>query len=362
MRATGCFLVLQFLLNAKLLPRCCWYWLCSRLIVNQRAGCGWAMGEEIQGVEGDTRWTKAIPKTRNRLQARVLVAVVGVLLALETFFVLRQVYSEWGGQNVDEHVRLAEIVGISVVFASLVLALRAATVAGALFGGLICFLLVTGTASSQYTIVRSGLAPLALLFVLTFLSTRAGRRVKAQAGLAEKRHGRSAAQVIANLSIAGLVVTGLGFELVTGGGVCCGGGYYRVWVWPAMMMMCLAAMVEATADTVSSEIGQAFGGQPVMLLTLQRVDPGADGAVTLLGSLAGITGGAFVAAVGMGALRLRPSQAVIALFAGTCGLFFDSFLGATVERQGWIGNDLVNFSSTAFAALLAAVVYWFFIL
>ena len=314
------------------------------------------MGEEIQGVEGDTRWTKAIPKTRNRLQAQMLVGVVGVVLALETFSVLRQVYSEWGGQNVDEHVRLAEIVGISVVFASLVLALRAATVAGALFGGLICFLLVTGTASSQYTIVRSGLAPLALLFVLTFLSTRAGRRVKAQAGLAEKRHGRSAAQVIANLSIAGLVVTGLGFELVTGGGVCC------VWVWPAMMMMCLAAMVEATADTASSEIGQAFGGQPVMLLTLQRVDPGADGAVTLLGSLAGITGGAFVAAIGMWALRLRPSQAVIALFAGTCGLFFDSFLGATVERQGWIGNDLVNFSSTAFAALLAAVVYWFFIL
>ncbi len=58
-----------------------------------------------------------------------------------------------------------------------------------------------------------------------------------------------------------------------------------------MMLMCLAAMVEATADTVSSEIGQAFGGRPVMLLTLQQVDPGADGAVTLLGSLAGITGG-----------------------------------------------------------------------
>jgi uncharacterized protein (TIGR00297 family) len=225
---------------------------------------------------------------------------------------------------------------------------------------MICFLLVSGTASSEYTIVRSGLAPLALLFVLTFLATRAGRRVKAQAGLAEKRHGRSAAQVIANLSIAGLAVSGLGFELVMGGGVCCGGGHYKVWVWPAMMMMCLAAMVEATADTVSSEIGQAFGGRPVMLLTLQRVDPGADGAVTLLGSLAGITGGAFVAAVGMWALRLRPSQAAIALFAGICGLFFDSFLGATVERRGWLGNDLVNFTSTLFAAVLAAVVYRFF--
>jgi uncharacterized protein (TIGR00297 family) len=126
--------------------------------------------------------------------------------------------------------------------------------------------------------------------------------------------------------------------------------------------MSLAAMVEATADTVSSEIGQAFGGRPVMLLTLQRVAPGVDGAVTLLGSLAGIIGGAFVAVVGMWALRLRPSQAEIALLAGICGLFFDSFLGATVERRGWIGNDLVNFTSTVFAALLVAIAYRVFVL
>jgi uncharacterized protein (TIGR00297 family) len=320
------------------------------------------MGEEIQEVERDTGWRNAIPQARDRLQSRVLVGVVGVLLALETVAALRQIYFIWGGQNVREHILVAEIVGISVAFAGLVLSLRAATVAGAIFGGMISFTLLNRTATSQYTIVRSGLAPLALLFVLTFLATRAGRRVKAQAGLAEKRLGRSSAQVIANLSIAGFAVSGLGFELVRGNGICCGAGYYKAWVWPVMMLMSLAAMVEATADTVSSEIGQAFGGRPVMLLTLQRVDPGADGAVTLLGSLAGITGGAFVAAVGMWALRLQPSQAAIALFAGICGLFFDSFLGATVERRGWIGNDLVNFISTLFAAIFAAVVYRFFVL
>ncbi len=301
-------------------------------------------------------WRKAIPEGRDRLQSRVLVGVVGTLLALETFSVLRQVYSTWGGQNVDEHILLAETVGISVIFAGLVLALRAVTLAGALFGGMICFLLVVGTASSRYMIVRSGLAPLALLFVLTFLATRAGRAVKARAGLGEKRHGRNSAQVIANLSIAALAVSGIGFEL-TGGGFCCGTAHYKVWVWPAMMIMCLAAMVEATADTVSSEIGQAFGGRPVMLMTMRRVDPGTDGGVTLLGSLAGIAGGTLVAASGMWALRLSASQAAIALLAGICGLFFDSFLGATVERQGWIGNDLVNFFSTVFAAALAVGIY-----
>jgi len=39
--------------------------------------------------------------------------------------------------------------------------------------------------------------------------------------------------------------------------------------------------------------------------------------------------------------------------AACAGLFFDSFLGATIERRGWIGNDLVNFTSTLVAALIA---------
>src|SRR6202022_2631617 len=112
------------------------------------------MGEELQGVERDTGWRKAIPESRDRLQSRVLVGVVGVLLALETVAVLRQTHL-WVEQNVREHM-LAEIVAISVAFAGLVLSLRAATVAGALFGGMISFLLVNGTASSQYAVVRSG--------------------------------------------------------------------------------------------------------------------------------------------------------------------------------------------------------------
>ena len=185
----------------------------------------------------DTGWRKAIPEGRDCLQSRVLVWVVGTLLTLATVGALGQAHFIWGEQNVREHILLAEIAGISVAFAGVVLSLRAATVAGALFGGMICFLLVSRTSSSHYTIVRSGLAPLALLFVLTFLATRAGRRVKAQAGLAERHHGRSSAQVIANLSIAALAVSGLGFVVVMRGEICCGAGYYKAWVWPAMMMI-----------------------------------------------------------------------------------------------------------------------------
>jgi uncharacterized protein (TIGR00297 family) len=119
----------------------------------------------------------------------------------------------------------------------------------------------------------------------------------------------------------------------------------------------VAALVEATADTVSSEIGQAFGGDPVLITGLRRVVPGTDGAVTLLGSCAGIAAGALIAISGGWAMHLSVKETLTALVAGICGLFFDSFLGATAERRGWLGNDLVNFASTAFAAALSAVIY-----
>jgi uncharacterized protein (TIGR00297 family) len=310
------------------------------------------MGEEMQR----DMWRKAIPERRDRLQSRVLVGMVGSLLILETTVVFRQPFFPWGMGGANEPILLAKIVGISVAFACLVLILRAATAAGAMFGGLICLILMSGTTSPRFILMRSGLAPLSLLFVLTFFATRAGKIKKAKAGLAEGRRGRNAAQVIANLSIAALSVSGVGLLVVTRNKLCCAPLYFQRWEYP--VMMCLAALVEATADTVSSEIGQAYGGRPVMLLNWQRVEVGTDGAVTLLGAAAGVVAGALVAVVGVWALGLSVGDGSIALAAGVCGLFFDSLLGATVERRGWLGNDLVNFFSTMFAAGLSLAWRW----
>jgi uncharacterized protein (TIGR00297 family) len=99
-----------------------------------------------------------------------------------------------------------------------------------------------------------------------------------------------------------------------------------------------------------------------MIVGLHRVAPGTDGAVTVLGSGAGVVAGLLVAITGGWAMHLSAGAMLTALGAGICGLFFDSFLGATVERRGWLGNDLVNFTSTLFATVLAVVVYRFYYL
>jgi uncharacterized protein (TIGR00297 family) len=120
-----------------------------------------------------------------------------------------------------------------------------------------------------------------------------------------------------------------------------------------------AALAEAAADTVSSEIGQVLGGTPRMLTTLRRVPPGTDGAVSLAGTLAGVLAAGVIAAIGTLTLGLPWSSGVLVWLGGVFGLFFDSLLGATLERKGWLNNDAVNFLSTAGAAgFVLAVMMW----
>jgi uncharacterized protein (TIGR00297 family) len=112
----------------------------------------------------------------------------------------------------------------------------------------------------------------------------------------------------------------------------------------------LAALAEAAADTVSSEVGQVLGGRPRMLTTLRLVEPGTDGGVSLIGTLAGVAAAVLVAAAGSWALDGGRTMFWISCAGAVFGLFFDSLLGATLERRGWLNNDAVNFFSTASAA------------
>jgi uncharacterized protein (TIGR00297 family) len=191
--------------------------------------------------------------------------------------------------------------------------------------------------------------PVVVLLVLTSLATRVGRSKKERLGVAEERVGRSAPQVAANLGVAALASCAVAQTGIMNSRWFAPGPAAVVLVFAPM----LAALAESAADTVSSEIGEVLGGWPLMITTLKRVEPGTDGGVSVAGTLAGVIAAAVVAASGAIALRGGVTIGLIAAAGGVFGLFFDSLLGATLERRGWLNNDMVNFLSTASAAGIA---------
>jgi uncharacterized protein (TIGR00297 family) len=236
--------------------------------------------------------------------------------------------------------------GLSLLLGVVVLKLRAATLGGAATGVALTASLMFSTVAFPYQPWRTALIPVLAVSLLAWLATRVGREQKERLGTAERRQGRTASQVAANLGVAAIASSEFAQSWLTNTH-----WFTRNALAPMpLLAVGLAALAEAAADTVSSEIGQVIGGRPRMITTLRAVDPGTDGAISLAGTLAGIAAGAAVSLAGALALSGGRGMFWIASAGGVFGLFFDSLLGATVERRGWLNNDAVNFLSTASAA------------
>jgi uncharacterized protein (TIGR00297 family) len=225
--------------------------------------------------------------------------------------------------------RLAIAAGVTVGFAVLAHVLRGVNRSGALAGGLACFLLFAGGGPAAF-------ATLAALFAMTWISTRLGYRRKLALGLAERREGRNGWQVLANLAVAALASA---LFSATGN---------RAWLVAAV-----AALAEAATDTVASEIGQYRRADARMITTLERVPAGTDGGVTIPGSIVGLAAGLVITAVAAAGRILPQPQLWIPVAAGFAGMLFDSLLGATIQRWGWISNQAVNFFATLAAGVFA---------
>jgi len=229
---------------------------------------------------------------------------------------------------------------ISLIFGLIVWRVRAATGPAAATGSVITACLYLRTPGWH-----TALFPFAAMLVLTLAATRIGRARKEEVGTAEDRHGRQASQVAANLGVAALAALPLTATQL-----------FSPSSETALISLVAisAALAEATADTLSSELGQVFGGQPRLLTTLRPVPVGTDGGITFAGTAAGIAGAAFIAVIAAFVFHLNLRDAGIVFGCGTLGLFADSLLGATLERRGWLNNDAVNFLSTLVAAVAAA--------
>jgi len=215
---------------------------------------------------------------------------------------------------------------VTVAFAVLARAVRGVTLSGAIAGGAICFVLYACGGPGSF-------AALVAVFVVTWAATRFGYSQKQKLGTAEKREGRNAWQVLANLLIA-----------------TAGTAIFALTQRAEFLLAASAAFSEAAADTVSSEFGQALGRDAWLITSWKRVPAGANGGVTVAGTLAGVLAATLVSLVLVLSGTLPWRWLGFSVTAALAGTVVDSFLGACLERPRLLNNNAVNFLSTLAAA------------
>jgi len=239
-----------------------------------------------------------------------------------------------------QRVAIALAVTVALGYASY--ALETASIAG----------MLTGVLLSLLTIVLGDYGWFLMLvafFGIGGLASKFEYEKKQQRGIAEENEGaRGTGNVLANslvALVAVLAAAASSHEFVAGLGLSEGVFFYAF----------AGAVGTALADTLSSELGGLFDN-PRLVTTLERVEPGTDGAITWQGELAGIVGTLVIGAIwtvfpfGAGA---TPVLAVS--IGGIVGMTVDSLLGATVEGRV-LGNGSVNVLATASGGFAAAVV------
>jgi uncharacterized protein (TIGR00297 family) len=228
---------------------------------------------------------------------------------------------------------LEYIIVIAFLVAGMIASVKAGklTVAASLTGGIIGFLIFMATGFM-------GLISMVTFFVLGTLATSWKLSVKQRLGLAETDKGRRVAgQVIANAGVAGLLaLLIIMFPIYT----------------KLFSVMIAASFASATADTLSSELGNVYGRKFYNVITFKKDTRGENGVVSLEGSIIGIIGSTVIAFIYAVAYSFDVNFLWI-IAAGTIGNVTDSILGATLERKYILNNNAVNFSNTAIAAIAA---------
>src|SRR5258707_4355511 len=105
---------------------------------------------------------------------------------------LSPIPSGWWGYPAQ---RLARILAITVAFAALGHLVRGVSRSGAIAGAAVCFALFASVGPGAFF-------SLLAVFAVTWIATRFGRLRKQGLGVAERKEGRSASQVLANTGMA----------------------------------------------------------------------------------------------------------------------------------------------------------------
>lgn len=179
-----------------------------------------------------------------------------------------------------------------------------------------------------------------LYFVLGTAVTKLKLAQKEKEGIAEKRSGRRGAASVWGSGIAGTACAVA--ALAT--------GQPELW-----RIGFVASFCSKLSDTVSSEVGKAYGTTTFLATTFQRVPRGTEGAVSLEGTSAGLAAAAVFSTIALATGQVENSQgALVVALVATVANYAESLLGASAQgKVEWLTNDVVNMLQISLAAVLA---------
>jgi len=153
------------------------------------------------------------------------------------------------------------------------------------------------------------------------------------------------------------------------------------WIWFPLGAGAIAA---AAADTWATEIGTLANHPPRLITTGKVVPAGTSGAVTWIGTFAGLAGAIFIGIVAL-LVGWGSAAAYASVAGGIAGSLVDSLVGATLQRRRWcdvcnkpterrvhscgtmthpyggigcVDNDLVNAISSLTGAVVGSIWVW----
>ncbi|VFQ84181.1 unnamed protein product [Cuscuta campestris] len=193
----------------------------------------------------------------------------------------------------------------------------------------------------------SGFLLAAAYFILGTAATKVKIAEKEAQGIAEKRKGRRGPGSVIGSSAAACVCALLSINGVAGA------AFSRLWELGFVACFCTKL-----SDTVSSEIGKAFGKTTYLVTTLKTVPRGTEGAVSVEGTFAGLIASILLASIACITGQINRPEVAICVLASQIANFGESLIGAAFQGKegfGWLNNDAVNVINISMGSILAIV-------
>mmetsp|Transcript_6534 Transcript_6534/g.18833 ORF Transcript_6534/g.18833 Transcript_6534/m.18833 type:complete len:333 (-) Transcript_6534:330-1328(-) len=187
-----------------------------------------------------------------------------------------------------------------------------------------------------------GYVMVCLYFLVGSAVTKVKLKQKQAEGIAEARSGRRSVGSVWGSGSAGIACAAMALLQSDN---------HAIW-----QVAFVASFVSKLSDTVSSEIGKAYGKTTFLVTTLKPVTRGTEGAVSTEGTAAGAAAALAFSAVALALGQVNGGGALIATVAAVVANLFESYLGAASQgRVQWLTNDAVNAIQIAVAAAVAVM-------